>query len=39
MIHNPEKRMELLARAVANYRKTVAKYKKQQTERQSQIAE
>ena len=39
MIHDPEQRMELLARAVANYRKTVAKYKKQQTERQSQIAE
>ena len=39
MIHDPEQRMELLARAVANYRKTVAKYKKQQAERQSQIAE
>ena len=39
MIHNPEKRMELLARAVANYRQTLAKYKKQQAERQSQIAE
>lgn len=27
MIHNPEKRMELLARAVANYRNTVKSYK------------
>jgi hypothetical protein len=26
MIHNPEKRMELLARAVGNYRQTVKKY-------------
>jgi len=39
MIHDPEQRMELLARAVANYRRTLAKYKKQQAERQSQIAE
>lgn len=39
MINDPQERMEHLARAVANYRQTLAKYKKQQAERQSQIAE